>query len=157
MKRPEQEIHKAVVAHLNARSEPRVFFWHTPNEGKRGWVNAAALKAMGMTAGVPDLLILKAGQLHALELKAPGGRLTPSQRLILERMESCGAQTAVAHSIDEALVTLEFWGILKRSVQLRSASSETPLQGQSNERPQRTTEGAGRADRERQRGYQGPY
>lgn len=116
MKRPEQEIHKAVVSHLNARSEPRVFFWHTPNEGKRGWVNAAALRAMGMTAGVPDLLILKAGQLHALELKAPGGRLTPSQRLIMERMESCGAQTAVAHSLDEALVTLEFWGILKRSV-----------------------------------------
>jgi hypothetical protein len=92
LKRPEQAIHKAVVSHLNARAEPRVFFWHTPNEGKRGFVNAAALKAMGMTAGVPDLIILKAGNLHALELKAPGGRLTPSQRL----------------------VTLEFWGILKR-------------------------------------------
>ena len=115
MKRPEQAIHQAVVSHLNLRSEPRVFFWHTPNEGKRGWVNAAALKAMGMTAGVPDLLILKAGQLHALELKAPGGRLTPSQRGIMERMMECGALVAVAHSIDEALVTLEFWGILKRS------------------------------------------
>src|SRR5437879_5732759 len=115
MKRPEQQIHQAVVAHLNMRAEPRVFFWHTPNEGKRGWVNAAALKAMGMTAGVPDLLILKAGQLHALELKAPGGRLTPSQRGIMERMIECGALVAVAHSIDEALVTLEFWGILKRS------------------------------------------
>lgn len=123
MKRPEQAIHKAVVAHLNARSEPRVFFWHTPNEGKRGFVNAAALKAMGMTAGVPDLLILKAGQLHALELKAPGGRLTPSQRGIMQRMIDCGALAAVAHSIDEALVTLEFWGILKRNV--ASASSET--------------------------------
>lgn len=133
MRRPEQVIHQAVVAHLNARSEPRVFFWHTPNEGKRGWVNAAALKAMGMTAGVPDLLILKDGQLHALELKAAKGRLTPSQRLILERMESCGAQTAVAHSIDEALVTLEFWGILKRSV----ASALTPTSGEEDgNRPQ---------------------
>ena len=123
MKRPEQAIHQAVVAHLNMRAEPKVFFWHTPNEGKRGWVNAAHLKAMGMTAGVPDLLILKAGQLHALELKAPGGRLTPSQRGVIQRMIDCGAQAAVAHSIDEALVTLEFWGILKRSV--ASASSET--------------------------------
>jgi hypothetical protein len=114
MKRPEQAIHQAVVAHLNMRAEPRVFFWHTPNEGKRGWVNAAALKAMGMTAGVPDLLILKAGQLHALELKAPGGRLTPSQRGVIQRMIDCGAQASVAHSLDEALVTLEFWGILKR-------------------------------------------
>jgi len=114
LKRPEQQIHKAVVSHLNARSEPRVFFWHTPNEGKRGFVNAAALKAMGMTAGIPDLLILKSGQLHALELKAPGGCLTDAQRLVLAHLENCGAQTAVAHSLDEALVTLEFWGILKR-------------------------------------------
>jgi hypothetical protein len=119
MKRPEQQIQKAVVQHLRVRAEPRVFFWSTPNEGRRGWVNAAALKAMGMTAGVPDLLILKAGQLHALELKAAKGRLTPSQRGVMQRMIECGALVAVAHSIDEALVTLEFWGILKRSVSHR--------------------------------------
>lgn len=115
MKRPEQAIHKAVVSHLNMRAEPRVFFWHTPNEGKRGWVNAAALKAMGMIAGVPDLLILHQGRIHALELKAPGGRLTPSQRLVMERMRDCGASVAAAFSLDEALVTLECWGILKRN------------------------------------------
>jgi hypothetical protein len=124
VKRPEQEIHKAVVAHLKARSEPKVFFWHTPNEGKRGWVNAAALKAMGMTAGVPDLLILKAGQLYALELKAPSGRLMPSQRGVMERMMECGALVAVARSIDEALVTLEFWGILKRDSSRRVSETQ---------------------------------
>lgn len=115
MKRPEQEIHKAVVAHLNVRAEPKVFFFHCPNEGKRGFVNAAALKAMGMTAGIPDLLFLKEGKLYALELKAPGGVLRPSQRLCLTRMENCGAETAVAHSLDEAIYTLEFWGLIKRS------------------------------------------
>jgi hypothetical protein len=124
VKRPEQEIHKAVVAHLKARSEPKVFFWHTPNEGKRGWVNAAALKAMGMTAGVPDLLILKAGQLYALELKASSGRLMPSQRGVMERMMECGALVAVARSIDEALVTLEFWGILKRDSSRRVSETQ---------------------------------
>jgi hypothetical protein len=62
------------------------------------------------------LLILKGGMLHALELKAPGGRLTPAQSLVLYTMEACGAQTAVAHSLDEALVTLEFWNIIKREV-----------------------------------------
>ena len=89
-----------------------------------------------MTAGVPDLLILKAGQLHALELKAPGGRLTPSQRGVIQRMIDCGAQAAVAHSIDEALVTLEFWGILKRNV--ASASSETQQGNDNGNRTQRT-------------------
>ncbi len=123
MKRPEQIIHQAVVSHLNLRAVPRVFFFHCPNEGKRGFVNAAALKAMGMTAGVPDLLILKAGELFALELKAPGKPLTPSQRLVMERMRDCGAQVAVAKSIDEALVTLECWGIIKRNVNVVSAST----------------------------------
>lgn len=123
MNRPEQQIQHAVISHLKARSEPGVFYWSTPNEGRRGYVAAAALKASGLTAGVPDLLILKAGSLHALELKAPGGRLTPSQRLVMERMEQCGAQTAVAHSLDEALVTLEFWGILRRNA-TKEASHE---------------------------------
>lgn len=123
MKRPEQQIQKAVVQHLRLRAEPKVFFWSTPNEGKRGFTNAAALKAAGMTAGVPDLLILKDGTLHALELKAPGGRLTPSQVMVLERMQYCGASVAVAHSLDEALITLEFWGVLKRSVSTASAEA----------------------------------
>lgn len=122
MNRPEQAIQHAVVLHLKARAEPHVFFWSTPNEGRRGYVAAAALKASGLTAGVPDLLILKSGNLHALELKAPGGRLTPSQRLVMDRMEECGAQVAVAHSIDEALVTLEFWGILKRNANRGTAA-----------------------------------
>ena len=116
MNRPEQTIHKAVVAHLCARAELKTFWWHTPNEGKRGFVNAAALKAMGMVAGVPDLVILKDGELFALELKAPGNGLTPSQRLVMDRMEHCGAQVAVANSVDQALVTLECLGIIKRQV-----------------------------------------
>jgi hypothetical protein len=131
MNRPEQQIHKAVVSHLNTRAESKVFFWHTPNEGKRGWTNAAALKAMGMTAGVPDLLILKSGRMYALELKAPGGRLTPSQVLVMGRMQDCGAEASVAFSLDEALVTLECWGILKRN-----SSNRVPevSQGQTNVR-----------------------
>lgn len=127
MNRPEQDMHKAVVSHLKLRSAPRVFFWHTPNEGRRGWVNAAALKAMGMVSGVPDLVILKGGELFALELKATSGRLTPSQRLVMERMRDCGAHVAVARSLDEALVTLECWGIIKRdcSVAFESTASQS--------------------------------
>jgi len=114
MNRPEQQIQIAVCQHLRLRAEPNVFFWSTPNEAKRSWASAAGLKAAGLTAGVPDLLILRGGELHALELKAPGGALTPSQRLVMERMRDCGAQVAVAKGLDEALVTLECWGVLKR-------------------------------------------
>lgn len=125
MKRPEEVIHKAVVQHLLARSYPDTFWFHPPNGGKRHIAEAAKFKAMGVIPGVPDLLILKGGKLYALELKAPGGRLSPSQRMVADRMERCGAELSVAHSIDEALVTLEYWGILKRSV----ASASIPTAG----------------------------
>jgi hypothetical protein len=121
--RPEQQIHKAVVAHLRARSEPRVFFWHTPNGGKRGIVEAKIFKALGVIAGVPDLIILKAGEMYALELKASKGRVTPAQRLVLDRLIECGSHVAVATSLDEALITLECWGILKRDSSHRVPSN----------------------------------
>lgn len=131
MNKPEEQIHKAVIAHLSARSVPGSFWWHTPNGGKRHIAEAVKFKALGVVAGVPDLLILKGGKLHALELKAAKGALTPSQRIVLTHMENCGAETAVAHSLDEALVTLEFWGVLKRSV----ASESIPtLSGEAHER-----------------------
>lgn len=130
MKRPEQSLHQAVVAHMRLRCQPLTFWWHTPNEGKRGWVNAAHLRAMGMQAGIPDLLILKAGELFGLELKSAKGRLTPSQVLTMQRLMQCGAQVAVAKSLDEALVTLECWGVIKRNVNVASAYPETSPQGQ---------------------------
>src|SRR6185312_8648955 len=114
MKRPEQEIQRAVVQHLHARSVPRVYFFHCPNGGKRSVVEGAIFKSLGVMAGVPDLIILKAGEMYCLELKAPGGRLIPSQVITLDRLKHCGATVATASSLDEALITLECWGILKR-------------------------------------------
>lgn len=119
MRRPEQAIHKAVVSHLRMRSEPRVFFFHPANGGKRLIIEARIFKALGVIAGVPDLIILKAGEVFGLELKATRGVLTPSQRLVHAAMREAGAETAVAHSLDEALATLEFWGVLKKSVSNR--------------------------------------
>jgi hypothetical protein len=124
MKRPEQEIQKAVVQHLNRRAESGVFFFHVPNGGKKSPQVGAIYKALGVVAGVPDIIILKGGRLYALELKAPGGRLSPSQRLVGARMEECGAEISVAHSIDEALVTLEYWNILKRNRAFDISGSE---------------------------------
>ena len=114
MKRPEQEIHKAVVAHLNARAERGTVFFHTPNGGKRGIREATIFKTLGVQAGVPDLIIFRKGESFGLELKATKGRLSASQVSFMKMMEDAGAKTAVAHSLDEALITLEVWGILKR-------------------------------------------
>jgi len=123
MKRPEQTLQIAVVKHLNARSEPGVFWFHCPNGGKKSPQMGAIHKALGVVPGVPDLIILKGGKMYGLELKAPGGRLSDSQRLVGPRMEECGAEISVARSIDEALITLECWGILRRSVKASSPTA----------------------------------
>lgn len=115
MKRPEQAIHKAVVSHLNARSYPGTFFFHPANGGKRTPFESRLFKALGVIAGVPDLIVLKGGKVYGLELKATRGVLSPSQRAAHSAMREAGAETAVAHNLDEALVTLECWGVLRRA------------------------------------------
>jgi hypothetical protein len=112
----EQQIHIAVVSHLRMRANEGVFFFHCPNGGKRSWSEGKAFKQMGVVAGVPDLIILKAGECFCLELKAMGGRVQPSQRLAHAAMQEAGATTAIARGLEEALITLETWGIIRRDM-----------------------------------------
>jgi len=115
MKRPEEQIQRAVVQHLKVRSMPGVFYFHPANGGRRTKAEAGIFKALGVRAGVPDLIFFYRSQIFGLELKAATGRLTPIQRQTINDMETAGARTAVANSLDEALITLECWGILRRN------------------------------------------
>lgn len=92
---------------------PGTIFWHTPNGGFRSAAEAGRFKALGVKPGIPDLLALRECRLFALELKADGGRLSPSQTDMLAALERAGATTGVAVGIDEALTKLESWGLLK--------------------------------------------
>lgn len=57
----EYDIHVRVVAELHRRKAPGVRWWHTPNEGRRSARYASGLQLMGVSAGVPDLTIVRAG------------------------------------------------------------------------------------------------
>jgi hypothetical protein len=50
------------------------------------------------------------GKTYALELKAPGGRVTPIQLAAHDELRPAGAEVAIAVGIDEALEVLERWG-----------------------------------------------
>jgi hypothetical protein len=56
----EYEIHVAVVSVLHRRHAPGVRWWHTPNEGRRSAKYASGLQLMGVSAGVPDLTLIRA-------------------------------------------------------------------------------------------------
>lgn len=114
-KNPEALIQRAVVQHLKARGVPGLVYFHVPNGGRRGKIEAAIFKTMGVRAGVSDLILVHAGKIFALELKAPGGRASEAQMQFLSEIDAAGAFTAMPEGLNAALATLEAWGLLKLS------------------------------------------
>lgn len=117
MRRPEQEIQKAVVKHLQQRGAPGVVYWHTPNgvkgRGRRFAIQGAIARGMGARAGVSDLVVLHRGKFFALELKAPKQNPTEEQLKFLADVRDQGGFTCVAEGLDAAIKTLEAWGVLR--------------------------------------------
>lgn len=72
----------------------------------------SALKAQGVVAGIPDLVIASArGPFHGLvvELKVKGGRLSPEQRRQLWRFDREGWMTALVWNIDGMREVLDIY------------------------------------------------
>jgi len=111
-RRPEAQLHAAVVEHLRLRAKPDVLWLHCPNGERRDKITGAKLKRMGVLAGASDLLLWHQGNSFALELKAPGGRLSEAQLEFLSRFNDAGGHTAIAEGLDRALACLEAWGLL---------------------------------------------
>jgi hypothetical protein len=109
---PEQETQIALFQHLRARGQPGLIAFHPPNGGARTAVEGAILKSIGVVSGAPDVLMWYAGRSFAMELKADGGKLTETQREMLDGLAKAGVQTAVCHGIDEALGQLQAWNLL---------------------------------------------
>lgn len=62
-------------------------------------------------AGTPDLLVCVprpegGAQFLALEVKLPAGRVTPLQRVELQRVEAAGGTALVVRSVSEALAAI---------------------------------------------------
>jgi hypothetical protein len=111
----EDNIQRVLFAHLNRRAARGVVYWHTPNGGKRQISEAAKFKRLGVRPGMPDVMLLRGGELFALELKTDTGRLSDDQRATLQSLTAAGATVATAYGLDHALKLLEQWGIFEKS------------------------------------------
>lgn len=120
MDRPEQDLHRAVVAHLKTRGAPGLVWWHTPNGaflgGKRNRkgmaIQGAIMKSLGARAGVSDLVFLYRGHFYALELKAPGNKPTEHQYEFMDDVKDADGFAAWSDNLDRAIGILEIWGLL---------------------------------------------
>lgn len=114
-KSEEADYQKRIVARLRAA---RVLFCHPANESKASPRYRAHLKAMGLASGVPDLLIFARSEKYptyrgfALELKADGGRASPTQVQWIYDLREQGWAADVVHSEEQALALLRKWQLI---------------------------------------------
>ena len=126
-RQPEQQIQRALFQHIRARGVGGLVAIHVPNGGFRSRVEAKILTGLGVTAGVPDILLWHAGKAFALELKSEGGRTSDAQVEMLTRLKDAGVLTAVCHGLDPALATLEGWQLLRGRAQTRLTDNANNL------------------------------
>jgi hypothetical protein len=112
-RRPEAQLQSCVMRHYRLRGAPDAVLFAVPNGGFRHRIEAARLKAQGVTAGIPDLIGIRDGRVYGFELKAEGGRLSPAQRDMAERLRRSGAIVTTCHGLDAALHALEVNGFLR--------------------------------------------
>ena len=109
----EQLIHRAVCQHLRQRGASGLVWFHVPNGGQRGPVEAAIFTGLGVRPGVADLILLHRGRAFALELKTDRGRATAAQKQFLSDFRAAGGQASITNGLDQALRTLEAWDLLR--------------------------------------------
>lgn len=77
---------------------PGVLIFAVPNAGQRA--NGFRYVAEGLVAGVPDLFI-PAWRLW-IEMKLPGGRVSPAQKQIMANLSEVGYTCAVCYGFEDA-------------------------------------------------------
>lgn len=104
-------IHKNVATTLELCLLPGTF-WTTFPAGGGGARRGQHLKAMGLKAGVPDLLIAHAGMTLWVELKAPkNGHLSDDQERTHIALREAGHFVEVCRSIADVIDALDKQGI----------------------------------------------
>lgn len=112
---PEQQLQIACVGVLTRLVPPPEHggpWWSAlnPVPGKSKAV-AGLSKAMGMKAGVPDMLLIHDQTFLFIEFKAAKGRIDPKQRDAMAAIEANGGAVEVCRSVSEFIETIRRHGI----------------------------------------------
>lgn len=115
----EAQLQRAVAKVLDASG---LLWQHSPNEGKRNPRTGAALKAAGMKAGFPDVVVFEPPQYEpavellkgfrgkprglAIELKVGRNKPTAAQAQWLSDLRERGWRVEVCYTLDEVLAVL---------------------------------------------------
>ncbi len=107
---PEAALQKRIVQFLLMND---AFYFSIPNESKRSVVMGAHMKQMGLIPGAADLGVVVDGKIHFLEVKAPDGVQSASQRDFQARCVLNKVPYAIVFNLTDALKVLSDWRAIK--------------------------------------------
>ena len=113
--RPKEIVLHMAVAKVLCDHALETWTWtHVSSGEMRSNITAAKLKRMGAKPGWPDfILVAPSGQLHAMELKRIGARLSGPQAEFQSWCIKHAVRHSVCRTIDEALAVLDAWACLR--------------------------------------------
>ena len=99
----ESAIQRRCVAWFRGR-HPGMILFAIPNGGGRTKTQGAILKAEGVLAGVPDLLLAYPSGIRSglfIEMKNDSGRVRPEQKAMMKELSSLGYECVICRSEDD--------------------------------------------------------
>lgn len=108
----EDRIQAAIVLHF--RRTYAGLIASVPNGGLRHKREAVKLKATGILAGHPDLIIYSPKGMFLMEVKTAKGPLSDAQKVVIPELRDLGFEVAVVRSLDDALGAFKAWGLPRR-------------------------------------------
>ena len=115
MNRPEEKLQRAAVQYLKLTLPSPWIFFAVPNGGARSKAEAGIFKALGVKAGVPDLIVFgPEARVICIEFKAPKpakASLSPAQKDTIAALGELGVPTLIVRRLDEAERALRALGV----------------------------------------------
>lgn len=81
--------------------ETRLCFFHVPNGGSRNAIEGMQLKASGVVAGIPDILFIWQGQIHAFEFKTLTGSISAKQFEVHQAWRKQGVMVNIIRTFED--------------------------------------------------------
>lgn len=103
---PSEHLEQVRLVSWFRRQWPDVRIFAIPNGGGRSMAQGAALKAEGVTAGVPDLFV-PAWSLWVEMKRSTGGIVSPVQREWIAYLNGIGHHVIVGHGFEDAKAKIE--------------------------------------------------
>lgn len=104
----EKHLHAYCIDYM-VENYPQILTIHCPNEGKRTPYEQYEAKVLGVTEGIPDILICRGvGKYHGLAIELKHGRngLTDAQKDCLHKLTTEGWLISVCYDLDTFKLTV---------------------------------------------------